>query len=101
MVPTPAVARAVVKEKAALGVVITASHNPAADNGIKFFGAGGVKLTDEDELAIEALLPAAPTEATLSIPLTTKSGAAQDYVAHARGLLDARSLASVASNSRK
>ena len=44
--PTPAVARAVQTERAALGVVITASHNPAADNGIKFFGPGGVKLTD-------------------------------------------------------
>jgi phosphoglucosamine mutase len=40
-----------------LGVVITASHNPAADNGIKFFGPGGVKLTDDQELQIEQLLP--------------------------------------------
>jgi phosphoglucosamine mutase len=56
--PTPAVARAVRAQGARLGVVITASHNPAADNGIKFFAAGGLKLTDADEAAIEALLPA-------------------------------------------
>ena len=46
IVPTPAVARAVIKENAALGIVITASHNPASDNGIKFFGPKGVKLID-------------------------------------------------------
>jgi phosphoglucosamine mutase len=56
VVPTPAVSRAVRDERAALGVVITASHNPAGDNGIKFFGAGGVKLTDEQEAAIETRL---------------------------------------------
>lgn len=58
VVPTPAVSLAVREEKAALGVVITASHNPAGDNGIKFFGPGGIKLTDEQELRIEQLLPA-------------------------------------------
>ena len=57
VLPTPAVARAVRVEGAAMGVVITASHNPAADNGIKFFGPGGVKLTDEQELGIECALP--------------------------------------------
>ncbi|MEN9402434.1 MAG: Phosphoglucosamine mutase, partial [Verrucomicrobiota bacterium] len=39
IVPTPAVSLAVRQKAAALGVVVTASHNPAADNGIKFFGA--------------------------------------------------------------
>ena len=48
VVPTPAVARAVRTTGAGLGVVITASHNPASDNGIKFFGPGGIKLTDEE-----------------------------------------------------
>lgn len=63
VVPTPAVSLAVREHKAALGVVVTASHNPAADNGIKFFGPTGIKLDDADELFIESLLPAAPTTA--------------------------------------
>jgi len=58
VVPTPAVAAAVVRECATLGVMITASHNPACDNGIKFFGSGGIKLSDEQEAEIEQLIPA-------------------------------------------
>lgn len=58
VVPTPAVSLALRRTGAVLGAVITASHNPAGDNGIKFFGPGGIKLTDEDEARIEALLPA-------------------------------------------
>jgi phosphoglucosamine mutase len=59
IVPTPAVSLAVRHFHAALGVVVTASHNPAADNGIKFFSAAGTKLDDAIELTIESLLPAA------------------------------------------
>jgi phosphoglucosamine mutase len=66
--PTPAVARAVAASGAKLGAVITASHNPAADNGIKFFAAGGVKLTDADEARIEAHLPPAPPSAASATP---------------------------------
>ncbi len=65
ILPTPAVSRAVRTRKAALGVVVTASHNPATDNGIKFFGPAGMKLTDDEEAAIEALLPAKRTDATV------------------------------------
>jgi phosphoglucosamine mutase len=57
VLPTPAVAWAVKRAGAALGVVITASHNPAGDNGIKFFTRGGLKLSDDDEAQVEALLP--------------------------------------------
>lgn len=57
VVPTPAVSLALRSAPAALGVVITASHNPAEDNGIKFFGPTGTKLTDEQEARIEQLLP--------------------------------------------
>lgn len=59
VVPTPAVARMVRAGGTRLGVVVTASHNPAGDNGIKFFASGGLKLTNADEAAIEALLPPA------------------------------------------
>src|SRR5690606_35172807 len=57
VLPTPAVARAVGAEDATLGVMITASHNPAADNGFKIFARDGLKLTDDEELRIEQLLP--------------------------------------------
>jgi phosphoglucosamine mutase len=93
VLPTPAVARAVVKQSAALGVVITASHNPAADNGIKFFGPGGVKLTDEDELAIEARLEESPAGGHLDAPLEVLKGASADYVQICTSLLPEGSLA--------
>jgi len=54
--PTPAVAMLVRSMRADLGVMISASHNPFADNGIKLFGPDGYKLSDEDEAAIEALI---------------------------------------------
>src|SRR6266853_3978934 len=54
IVPTPAVARIVVLSGATAGAVISASHNPYEDNGIKFFGSDGKKLSDEVEAEIEA-----------------------------------------------
>ena len=54
--PTPAVAWLTRTLHASAGIVISASHNPYYDNGIKFFNHQGEKLTDEQELAIEALL---------------------------------------------
>ncbi len=54
--PTPAVALLTQSMRADMGVMISASHNPYADNGIKLFGPDGYKLSDEDELAIEALI---------------------------------------------
>ncbi len=56
VIPTPGVAYLTGALGADFGVVLSASHNPAADNGIKFFGRGGVKLPDEVEDAIEAEL---------------------------------------------
>ncbi len=56
IVPTPAIARVTVAENAAAGVMISASHNPIADNGIKFFGPDGFKLSDESEEEIEQLV---------------------------------------------
>jgi phosphoglucosamine mutase len=58
--PTPAVAMLTRSMRADLGVMISASHNPFEDNGIKLFGPDGYKLSDKDELSIEALLDAEP-----------------------------------------
>jgi len=91
VVPTPAVAVAVAREKAAFGVVITASHNPASDNGIKFFGPNGTKLNDAQELEIEGLIPA-------EIPTLLGRGnfsadGGSGYVEAAKKLLPANALA--------
>jgi phosphoglucosamine mutase len=69
IVPTPAVAHALTAPLvdlplADLGVMISASHNPMPDNGIKLFGAGGYKLADVVEDRIEAALGAGPTRPT-------------------------------------
>jgi phosphoglucosamine mutase len=90
VVPTPAVARAVRMGREPLGVVITASHNPPGDNGIKFFGPGGVKLTDDEELAIERALPEAVAAGAAAMG---REDAAAAYVAGAAALLPAGSLA--------
>ncbi len=59
-VPTPAVAYLTRAQRASLGVVISASHNPFADNGIKFFSSQGTKLPDHWELEVEAALAEDP-----------------------------------------
>ena len=56
VISTPGVAYLTRIQGAAAGVMISASHNPAPDNGIKFFGSDGFKLFDDTELEIEALL---------------------------------------------
>ena len=58
--PTPGVAYLTRAQRASLGVVISASHNPFADNGIKFFSAQGTKLSDAWELEVEAALSQDP-----------------------------------------
>src|SRR5260370_5727065 len=55
-IPTPAVGMLTRSMRADLGVMISASHNPFADNGIKLFGPDGFKLSDEVELEIEGLI---------------------------------------------
>ncbi|WP_227339639.1 phosphoglucosamine mutase [Sphingopyxis sp. P8] len=61
--PTPAVAMLTHSMRADLGVMISASHNPYQDNGIKLFGPDGYKLSDEDEMQIERLLDGEPPRA--------------------------------------
>lgn len=77
VIATPGVAYLVRTEKASAGVMISASHNPAMDNGIKFFGGDGFKLDDDRELEIEALLDAA--EDTLPRPSAQGLGTVMEY----------------------
>ncbi|TVP78927.1 MAG: phosphoglucosamine mutase [Puniceicoccaceae bacterium] len=89
VVPTPAVARSVVEQRADLGLVVTASHNPESDNGIKLFDARGCKLSEAEELEIEALLdkePGAPE--TLPAPKYYALDVAAFYVNYLRSMMD-------------
>ena len=92
VIPTPAAAFLIGDIEADFGVVVSASHNPAADNGIKFFALGGTKLPDEVEDRIEG---------ALSRPKMTPTGGgvgrirrfadAEDrYIVHLVGTLDVR-----------
>ena len=77
VIATPGVAHLVRTEKASAGVMISASHTPALDNGIKFFGGDGFKLDDDRELEIEDLLDAA--EDTLPRPSAQGLGTVMEY----------------------
>lgn len=77
VISTPGVAYLTRVQKASAGVMISASHNPAQDNGIKFFGNDGFKLVDEQEAEIEALLDAA--EDTLPRPSAEGLGTVNEF----------------------
>lgn len=99
VLPTPAVARAVISFKGALGAVVTASHNPALDNGIKFFGANGRKLSDDQEAIIEAALhqevPLAVNEFVRRWPLLARvrTDGIEEYVRAASSILPENAIA--------
>lgn len=76
VITTPGVAYLVRAQGADAGVMISASHNPAQDNGIKFFGGDGYKLSDEQEEEIEDLLE---KEDTLPRPSAEGLGTVNDY----------------------
>ena len=67
-IPTPAVSMLTRALRAEVGVMISASHNLFADNGIKLFAPDGRKLSDADEAAIEALIDDPALEAHLAAP---------------------------------
>lgn len=77
IITTPGVAYLTREMNAQAGVMISASHNPVQDNGIKFFGADGFKLSDAQEAEIEALLDA--EEDTLPRPVGVELGHTSDY----------------------
>ena len=90
IIPSPAVAFLALDEKAAGGAVISASHNPVPDNGIKFFSADGLKLTTGTEDEIEALMARLPAD----LPDGVRIGSAEHlvdgadrYVTHLLGAL--------------
>lgn len=93
VVPTPAVAWTMQQFQADLGIVVTASHNPATDNGIKFFAAGGVKLTEAQEARLEALLDATPEVPEGVIPVVRLHDAREAYRQWVGSLLPAEALA--------
>ncbi len=78
--PTPAVAMLTRSLRADLGVMLSASHNPYHDNGIKFFGPDGFKLSDEQELRIEELMDSD----------VSKLAAAPDRLGRAKRIEDAQ-----------
>ena len=89
VIPTPALAFLVADRDADFGVMISASHNPAADNGIKIFARGGVKLPDVVEQRIEAAMAGEklrPTGAGVG-RIITFADAEDRYVVHLLGSL--------------
>ncbi|MET3638931.1 phosphoglucosamine mutase [Prescottella equi] len=93
ILPTPAVAYLTGEYGAALGVMISASHNPMPDNGIKIFAAGGHKLDDEIEDRIEAAIAAGPRRRPIGSGIgrvDVAFDATSRYLAHLANALDIR-----------
>ncbi|MCB0877040.1 MAG: phosphoglucosamine mutase, partial [Solirubrobacterales bacterium] len=80
VLPTPAAAILVRKHGFDLGAVVSASHNPWRDNGIKFFGRDGTKLNDEAEARVEARVAAGPATGAASGRIRKLEGALDDYL---------------------
>jgi phosphoglucosamine mutase len=89
VIPTPGVAYLTQALGASFGVVISASHNPAQDNGIKFFGRGGVKLPDAVEDQIEDRLGSAPAASTGFGRVSDASATQELYLDHLLSTLPA------------
>jgi phosphoglucosamine mutase len=99
--PTPAIAFAAAQRGCA-GAAVTASHNPYADNGIKIFGLGGIKLTDDQEQLIEAALAAISVQSNnlqstseRGDAITDSSAAMNDYRNSIEGLVPSRAFADI------
>jgi len=99
--PTPAIAFAAAQRGCA-GAAVTASHNPYADNGIKIFGLGGIKLTDDQEQLIEAALAAISVQSNnlqssseRGDAIRDSSAAMNDYRNSIEGLVPSRAFADI------
>jgi phosphoglucosamine mutase len=86
LVPTPAVACAAANRPGAWGMMISASHNPPEDNGIKGFDGRGEKIPEEDEAALEAVFEALPQAPENAAELAVDAGEAEAYLAHLGGI---------------
>jgi len=89
--PTPAISFLVRSMRADAGIVISASHNPYSDNGIKFFGADGRKLPDDVEMAIEDLMDAGSLEGPEGEGIGRArrvDDAEGRYIAHSKSAID-------------
>ena len=86
LVPTPAVAWVTERHPQAWGLMISASHNPPEDNGLKGFNECGEKLSEEDELAIEMAFGAIPFQNPGSIPFPISPEPTEAYLEHLVGL---------------
>ena len=85
IVPTPAVAWITPRLADAWGLVVSASHNPPEDNGIKGFDSSGAKLPEEVEFAIESAFERAPSPHTVSqfaAEIAAQPAAVEDYISH-------------------
>ena len=88
VLPTPAIAHLVIATQACAGIAMSASHNPYQDNGVKFFNANGMKLSDAMEAKIESHLDAGQLAAAKSAgKVDAMLDAAERYVAFCRGVL--------------
>ena len=93
ILPTPAIARAVLDQDADLGIAITASHNPSYDNGIKLFDHSAHKLDEAQEILIESFIDKEP-EPSVDFPLANSHplDASVSYIKYLRSLMDKDSL---------
>ncbi len=80
VLPTPAAAILVKRHRFDLGAVVSASHNPWRDNGIKFFGRNGRKLDDDAERRVEQRVAAGPASGAASGRIRKLEGALDDYL---------------------
>jgi len=88
IIPTPAISYLIKDERAELGAVISASHNPPEDNGIKFFNRHGMKLDVDEEVAIEARMDHAPETPDRVGTIAPLEAAATRYAAFLAGVID-------------
>ncbi|MDD5263820.1 MAG: phosphoglucosamine mutase [Candidatus Bipolaricaulis sp.] len=88
IIPTPAISFLIKDERADLGAVISASHNPPEDNGIKFFDRLGCKLVADQETAIEAALPGPFVLAPRAATIRRLEAAATRYAAFLTGAIE-------------